>query len=126
MRFIPTRIHGAIDYLTGLALIMAPFVLGFADNGPAQWVPMILGAAILITSLMTDYELSLGRLIPMRAHLGVDAAGGLLLAASPWLFGFADQVHWPHVIVGLFEIAVALTTIPVSGSAEIGVGRDYG
>ena len=70
MRFIPTRIHGAIDYLTGLALIMAPFVLGFADNGPAQWVPMILGAAILIMSLMTDYELSLGRLIPMPAPLG--------------------------------------------------------
>jgi hypothetical protein len=32
MRFIPTRIHGAIDYLPGLALIIAPFVLGFADN----------------------------------------------------------------------------------------------
>ena len=32
MRFIPTRIHGAVDYLTGLILIMAPFVLGFADN----------------------------------------------------------------------------------------------
>ncbi|WP_262267847.1 SPW repeat domain-containing protein [Microvirga yunnanensis] len=83
MPFIPTRIHAAIDCPTGLALTMAPFLLGFADNGPAQWVPMILGAAILVTSPMTDDELSLGRLIPMRAHLGVDAAGGLLLAASP-------------------------------------------
>jgi hypothetical protein len=113
MRFIPTRIHGAIDYLTGLALIMAPFVLGFADNGPAQWVPMILGAAILVMSLMTDYELSLARLI-------------LLLAASPWLFGFADQVFWPHLIIGVFEIAVALTTNTVPDTADVGVGRDYG
>jgi hypothetical protein len=126
MCFIPTRIHGAIDYLTGLALIMAPFVLGFADNGPAQWVPMILGAAILVMSLMTDYELSLAKLIPMRAHLGVDAAGGLLLAASPWLFGFADQVFWPHLIIGVFEIAVALTTNTVPDTADVGVGRDYG
>ena len=110
MRFIPTRTHGAIDYLTGLALIMAPFVLGFADNGPAQWVPMLLGAAILIMSIMTDYELSLAKVIPMPLHLGVDALGGLLLAASPWLFGFADLVFWPHLIIGLVEIAASLTT----------------
>ena len=86
---------------------------------------MVLGAAILVMSLMTDYELSLARLIPMRAHLGVDAAGGLLLAASPWLFGFADQVFWPHLIIGVFEIAVALTTNTVSDTGDVGVDRNY-
>ncbi len=125
MRFIPTRIHGAIDYLTGLILIMAPFVLGFADNGAAQWVPMILGAAILIMSIMTNYELSLVKLIPMPLHLGVDIAGGLLLLASPWLFGFADRVFWPHVIIGIFEIGTALMTHTTPDTAEVGAGRTY-
>jgi len=125
MRFIPTYAHGAVDYLVGLILIMAPFVLGFADNGPAQWVPMALGAAILIMSLITNYELSLAKVIPMPLHLGVDAAGGLLLAASPWLFGFADQVFWPHLIIGLLEIGAALTTRTTPNAAEVGIDRTY-
>ena len=126
MHFIPTRVHAVLDYLTGLALIAAPFVLNFADNGPAQWVPMILGTAILIMSLMTDYEVSVARVIPMQFHLGVDAVGGLLLVASPWLYGFADQVVWPHVIIGLFAVGVALVTNIVPDAAGIGVDRNYG
>jgi hypothetical protein len=125
MRFIPTRIHGVIDYLTGLVLIVAPFVFGFADGGAAQWVPIILGAAILLMSLMTDYELSLAKMIPMPLHLGVDALGGLLLAASPWLFGFADQVFWPHLIIGLMEIGVSLMTRTTPDTADVGISRTY-
>lgn len=126
MRFIPTRVHGAIDYLTGLLLIAAPFLFGFADGGAAQWVPMIVGAGVLLMSLMTNYELSLMRLIPMPLHLGVDALGGLLLLASPWLFGFADRVMWPHVIIGISEIALALVTRTTPDTAELDARRTYG
>jgi hypothetical protein len=126
MRFIPTRVHGAADYLVGLILIMAPFVLGFADNGAAQWVPMIVGAAILIMSLMTDYELSLAKVIPMPLHLAMDAIGGLILLVSPWVFGFADQVYLPHVIIGILEIGAALATRTTPDTADVGVTRTYG
>jgi SPW repeat len=125
MRFIPTRVHGFIDYIMGVLLIAAPFVLGFADNTAAQWVPMILGAAILIMALFTDFELSLANLIPMPLHLGVDIAGGLLLLASPWLFGFADRIAWPHVVFGILEVGVALVTRTVSDTAEVRLGRTY-
>lgn len=50
------------------------------------------------------------RLLPMPAHLLLDALSGVLLAASPWLFGFADRVRAPHLLAGLFEIAAAVTT----------------
>lgn len=36
MRVIPTRIHGVLDYLMGIVLIAAPWVLDFADGGPEQ------------------------------------------------------------------------------------------
>ena len=61
-------------------------------------------------SLITRYELSLAKIVPVPAHLGVDFAGGLLLAVSPWLFGFADVIRWPHLLVGLMEILVAAIT----------------
>jgi len=43
-------------------------------------------------------------------HLMLDTASGVLLAASPWLFGFADRVYLPHLLLGLFEIAASSMT----------------
>jgi hypothetical protein len=110
MRILSTRAHGVIDYATGLLLIVAPYLFGFANGGAAQWTPMVVGIALIGLSLMTDYELALARLIPMPVHLATDVAAGLLLAISPWLFGFADRVYLPHVIVGLLEIGAGLMT----------------
>ncbi len=117
MQVIPTRVHGIIDYVVGILLCAAPWLLGFADGGPAQWVPVILGVAAVVYSLLTDYELGLARLISVPAHLVLDVARGLLLLASPWLFGFADIVMWPHVIVGAMEIIIPLLTIRHRGRA---------
>lgn len=103
---IPTKTHGIIDYIVAVLLIVAPYLFGFANGGAAQWVPMLLGASIIVYSLLTRYELSVAKLIPMPVHLGIDALGGILLIASPWLFGFADLIWWPHVLVGIAEIAV--------------------
>ena len=107
---IDTKTHGVMDYVMGMVLIAAPFVLGFADGGAAMWVPIILGAGALLYSLMTDYELGAIRMIPMPVHLGLDAMSGLLLAASPWLFGFSEMVWMPHVILGIAEIGAAALT----------------
>ena len=73
---------------------------------------------------MTDYELGVMRVIPMPVHLGIDIASGALLALSPWLFGFADRVFWPHLVVGIFEIGAGLTTrtAPEKG-ADVAGGR---
>lgn len=110
MRFIPTRIHGWMDYITGALLIAAPWLFGFANDGIETWLPVILGASVILYSLFTAYELGAVRAITMPAHLWMDFAGGVLLAASPWLFGFADYVWMPHLIVGLVEVAVSMTT----------------
>lgn len=110
MRFISTRVHGMADYLMGLLLIVAPFLLGFATGGAAQWVPIILGVVMLASAIMTKYELGLMPLIPMPLHLTMDLLSGILLLVSPWLFGFADTVYLPHVVLGLLEIGASLTT----------------
>lgn len=109
MRFITTKAHAAIDYLTGILLIAVP--LYFIDQaGAAVWVPIIVGCLILGQSMITNYELSLANIIPMRFHLLMDGFVGVVLAASPWLFGFSDHTWIPHVVVGLFEIGAAMAT----------------
>jgi hypothetical protein len=110
MRFLSTRVHGMMDYLTGGLLIIAPWLFGFADGSAAQWMPVVLGVGIIGMSLLTDYEPSLASIIPMGAHLVMDGLGGALLAVSPWLFGFADRTYLPHLVIGIAEIGLSLVT----------------
>lgn len=107
---IDTRTHGIIDYVTGALLLVAPYLFGFATGGIEQWLPQLLGAMTIVMSLLTRYELSVAKLIPLKVHLGIDMASGALLAVSPWLFGFAELIWWPHLLVGLMEIIVPLMT----------------
>ena len=110
MPILSTRTDGVIDYVVSVALIAAPYLLGFANGGPAQWVPMGLGAASLVYSLLTRYELGLWPVIPFAGHLGLDVLHGLVLASSPWVFGFAHEVYLPHLVIGLAELGVVLAS----------------
>ncbi len=114
VRFIPTRAHGFMDYSVGALLIAAPWLLGFRRDSVESLVPIALGAGVLAYSLFTDYELGAVRKIDMPVHLGLDAASGALLAASPWIFGFSDRVRVPHLALGLLELGTAAVsrTIP--------------
>jgi hypothetical protein len=107
--FLPTRIHGFLDYLMGVALVVVPLAFDFGA-GPQTWLPVLLGGGAIIYSLLTDYELGVVPLISMSAHLVLDGLGGLLLAASPWVFGFAEFIWIPHVVFGLAEVGAAIFT----------------
>jgi threonine/homoserine efflux transporter RhtA len=99
-----------LDYFVGVLLIAAPWILQFDDNRDATLPPVILGAGIILYSLLTDYEYGAVHLIPMPVHLALDAIGGIALALTPWIFDFSDDIWWPHVAVGALElIVVALT-----------------
>jgi hypothetical protein len=110
MRFISTKVHGAIDYLMGVFLIASPWIFGIEEVVAAKWVLIAVGASVIVYSLLTDYELGAYRTLSMNTHLWLDGIGGAFLAASPWLFGFDDIVFLPHLVLGLLEIAAALTT----------------
>jgi SPW repeat len=123
MRVIPTRVHGMMDYVIGVLLIAAPWLFNFNRGGAETWVPVILGAGVILYSLFTDYELGAVRRIPMPTHLMLDLGGGVLLAVSPWLFGFSDYVWAPHLVVGLIEIGTSLMTRRVPDTRN---GRTHG
>jgi hypothetical protein len=110
---IPTRVHGVLDYLMGFLLVgLGAFVFG--PGTFAGGFPIFLGLATIVYSLLTRYELGALHVLPMRTHLILDAMSGLLLAASPWMFGFADRVWWPHLLLGLTEVLAAALTVRVS------------
>jgi len=121
LRFIPTAVHGVMDYAMGLLLVVGPWLLNW-NQGPETWVPMILGASVILYSLVTNYECGVIGLLPMPTHLALDIMGGMILAASPWLFGFADRIWIPHLVLGLMEIGAGLMTqsVPTRGPGITG------
>jgi uncharacterized membrane protein HdeD (DUF308 family) len=127
MRFIPTRLHAPLDYIVGVALIAAPWIFQFSEHTAATVIPIVLGIGLIAYSLLTDYELGVWRVFPMSVHNLYDIAAGALLAASPWIFGFADEtanVWVPHLVVGLAAIFLGLTTIQRAGHGYRKSGAD--
>ncbi|HVD50018.1 MAG TPA: SPW repeat protein [Gaiellaceae bacterium] len=118
MRFIPTKFHAPLDYIVGAALIAAPWIFQFSEHTAATVVPIVLGIGLIAYSLFTDYELGVWKVAPMAVHNLGDIGAGIVLVASPWIFGFSDasaNVWAPHVIVGLAAIFLGLTTKQTAG-----------
>lgn len=116
-QFIPTKVHGALDYIVGVALIAAPWLFGFADmGGAAMIIPIILGIGLILYSLFTKYEWGVVKVLGMPYHLIFDVVASLFLAASPFIFGFYNpdmpNVWLPHVVVGITVILVVIFSKP--------------
>ena len=114
VKVIPTGVHGMLDYLASGVNLAFPRLLGLQDAPWAATVPRLDGLAGLGYSLITDYELGAFRALPMPTHLALDAAKGLFMASSPWLFGFAKNGtrYWlPHVLMGTADV-VAVSSSP--------------
>lgn len=122
MKFLPTKIHGILDYLVGIALLLAPYIFGFSDNAnqAAILIPQILGVGLIVYSLFTNYEYGAVKVLSMTYHLIVDFIAATLLALSPFLFGFSDEapnVWLPHVVVGVTVILVVLVSQTTPGKS---------
>jgi hypothetical protein len=131
MRLLATPFHGIADYAAGSMLIAAPFVLGFAERTHVgAWISVLVGCAILAMALITDNEGAVfSRALPMRIHLAADAVLGLVLLATPFLFGFADlgTYAWVSFVLagaGFLVLAAITQTTPLQGS-DRAVSREW-
>lgn len=106
---ISTRTHGILDLVTAGTLLTLPRVLGWSE----RLTNTLTGAALgtLGYSLLTNYEFGLVRVLPMRAHLALDAINGMAFCGAPWLFPEEDDNTRATLIgIGLFEIGAAFLT----------------
>jgi hypothetical protein len=113
MRFIPTSVHGAVDHVVGPALVLAPTLLRLGRMSPEGLTARAVGGVEAFYSNITDYELSVKNVVPMKVHLALDAVGGATLALVPQLTGARQRgkKHWlPHLAIGVLEIGMAAMT----------------
>jgi hypothetical protein len=125
MRFIGTKVHGVLDYMTGILLIAAPWLFSFYETDNARRLSIALGVGVILYSLLTDYELSLGKVISMRTHLMIDIAAGIFLIVMPFFLNFKSDATIPFVVIGMMEIGAGLLTKKHT-AAEKGAHRGDG
>jgi len=116
-RFVPQDIHSLLDYANGLAVMGV--ALG-ADE-PACTAGLALGWSVVGVSLLTDYRLSVRKIIPIEVHEAIDYAWGLAAIASPFIFGYARRSPLSaivHIAVGVSTIIGSLFT---DYRAQVGV-----
>ena len=74
---------------------------------------IVIGVAVILQSLITDYEFSIANVLPLSMHLAIDVVAGIVLALSPVIFGFTDagtNAWLPHVLAGLGLIGAGMMT----------------
>jgi hypothetical protein len=118
MRFrrpVDATLHGVVDYTAGALLTTAfPRLAGIEGTRSAAQV-RIAGAVHAGYSTLTKYPLGIVKLIPYQVHLGLDAAGAIALAATPFVTGQykRGRSQWlPHVALCLFELSSLAMTDP--------------
>ena len=108
MRPISTRTHGLIDYIFSATLLTLPFALRW--HGRAAQLSISAGLATLGVSLMTNYEWGAARVLPMKAHLGIDAAENSMLMSAPKIVGGEDRAAG-RVLAVLGTVGAAIGTM---------------
>ena len=110
-RIISPGVHGILDYVSAIVSILVPGVLAFDEISPfAYWLSVIAGCVLILYSLMTDYEFSIGMFIPLRIHLVLDFSAGILFILWPFIFDFTGLAMAYYLVMGFgILLVVALT-----------------
>jgi hypothetical protein len=109
-RVIPQDVHSVMDYLDGGGVLLGAFVSDCPRAKAASWV---LGASGIGASAVTDYRLSLAKLLPIETHEAIDYAFGVSAISAPFLFGYrktAPLVAAAHIAIGIGTIVTSLFT----------------
>ncbi len=110
---IPRPLHAVMDYLWGASVFFAPELLGFDKDSPANVYCKARGGSMVLTSLMTRYELGLIKVIPYNMHLLLDFVSAVTLGfAGPKLFGFENDKKASQAV--LVFSAIELGTVLMS------------
>lgn len=89
---------------TGLLLLFAPFVLGYADNTAALWTSLIVGAGVLFVSTVEGVVTR-----PGKWEYWVAGIMGLVALIAPFIFGFSSitGAFWASILAGGVLILVS-------------------
>ena len=109
-RVIPQDVHSVLDYVHSAGFFAS---VAIARTSRARAVGLALGAGLGGASLVTDYRLSVAKLLPIETHEKADYAGGIAAILAPFVLGYARKdpvAAMIHVGLGLGTLVTSLLT----------------
>jgi hypothetical protein len=108
VRFISPTIHGVLDYLFAATSFTLPRLLGWSGRSTRLMTGVSLGT--LACALLTRYRLGPVKILPMPAHLGIDAALDAALVAAQFQLS-EEESSVRGVILGMAAFGALATLI---------------
>ena len=127
---VSLRTHNILDYVGAAVLVLSPFLFGFSGVVEARNTFMVLGFGLAAYSLLTRYEYSLAKIIPLGVHMILDVLAGIALMVAPAVFNYrfllTDWQYALHFILGIGVLGlVALTRRKTETSTVSNIGPGY-
>ncbi len=120
-RIVSQDAHSISDYAAA-ALCASPLFVG--EKLAPKLIGGLLGTTQALVSSLTDYRLSLAKVIPIEAHEVMDYVFGLSQLAAPFVFGYGKRDRAStvmHMLGGALVICLSLLT---DYRAEKGIGGE--
>jgi hypothetical protein len=105
---VPFPVHGALEYVAGIAFIAAPLLLDY-EAGAAVAISIVVGIVILLIAATTEGPTSLVNALSLSVHVVLDYVLALFLIASPFLFDFGGETAPTVFFIGLGVVHLLLT-----------------
>ncbi|MEO5603326.1 MAG: hypothetical protein ABIR06_20575 [Cyclobacteriaceae bacterium] len=107
MKILNAKLHGIIDYLVVIFLMLAPTLFGLSDF--ISKFTFLLGAVHLALTALTNFRYGLFKIIPFKAHGVIELIVAIVLMASPLILGSYTETSLDKFFLAGFGVAVLIT-----------------
>jgi hypothetical protein len=111
IKLLPAWFHALADYAVGGLLIVVAIAVG--GSAGAVGTGIVVGATILVVSMLTRYPLGVVKVLPFPVHSGGDYLAAALLLFAPWALNFSSGdtgLTAFYVAAGAAVLLVSLVT----------------
>lgn len=110
MKIISPRVHGYLDYATVIVFLLAPTLIGLTGF-PAIFAYVLAGVHLVMT-LVTNFPLGIGKLIPLPIHGWVERVVGPVLVLISFVPEFTVEAPARifYIVMGIVIIVAGLIT----------------
>ena len=107
MKILSAKLHGIIDYVSVVGLLLAPTLFGL--QGIAATFAYALAGIHLALTLITKFPLGVVKIVPLPLHGIVEIVVGVALAVLPWLLkGTVDLGDTGRMFYSAFGVVLII------------------
>jgi hypothetical protein len=111
IKLLPAWFHALADYAVGALLIVIAVAVG--GSAGAVGTGIVVGATVLVVSMLTRYPLGVVKVLPFPVHSAGDYLAAALLLVAPWALNFSSGdsgLAAFYVAAGAAVLLVSLVT----------------